>query len=167
MKILGLDISSTTIGIGLLELTPAKEIKHLHSQFYHPPKKGSLFQRLKTTEEEMTKIISSLHPDKIIIEDILLFNKKSTMKTLTTLAIFNRLIGLMAYKLLGQDPTLLAVATIRASLRRLSGQKDIKKEDVLNIIESVLKIKLLEKKERGDMADALAVALCYVDKINK
>ena len=191
MRILGLDISSTTCGIGLLEFNPCtQETKFLSAEFYKPPKTGSLFERLKKTESEMQSIFDRLQPDVITIEDILFFNKRSTMRTLILLGIFNRQVGLTAAKWLQNknshhsiwptEPILFPVATIRATLKKIFSLQEIKKEDIPNLLQqkfssfpleknkSTKKSKIIQnetlKKETYDMADGVAVALTYIEK---
>lgn len=178
MRILGLDISSATIGLGLVEYNPTTEEKKLLSvNFYKPPKKGSTFARLKKTEEEILKLLNNLLPDVIAMEDILFFNNKSTMRTLILLGVFNRLVGLTATKYLSpKEPVLLHISTIRSVLKKIISNKEIKKEDIPDILTHyfsspfpIIKIKKGKKigqpaKETYDQSDAVAVAVTYIEK---
>ena len=186
MRVLGLDISSTTIGIGLLNYDVlTKETNLLSAEFYSPPKLGSTYERLKRTEHDIFDILNRLQPDVIAIEDILFFAKKSTMRTLILLGIFNRQVGLTAAKWLTSDncqskrinkePILFPVATIRATLRKIFNQKEIQKENIPELLvqkfplfplKKILKGKKINQltKETYDMADGVSVALTYIEK---
>lgn len=186
MRVLGLDISSTTIGIGLLNYDVlTKETNLLSAEFYSPPKLGSTYERLKRTENDIQNILDRLQPDIVAIEDILFFAKKSTMRTLILLGIFNRQVGFTVSKWLVSDssqsdygqeePILFPVATIRATLRKIFNQKEIEKENIPHLLQQIFpnfpiskisKGKKIGKltKETYDMADGVSVALTYIEK---
>ena len=168
-RILGLDISSTTIGIAVLDLNEAtKQIKVIDYDHYKPIKKGNILDRLIKTQKDIKKIIEQSKPDHIAIEDIVSFmGGGSTAQTIITLASFNRMIGLLAYQHLGRSPELFNVMSIRHGLKLTKELPP--KEQMPEILAQHLGIKFqyLYKKndeiasESYDRADALAVATYY------
>lgn len=168
-KILGFDISSTTIGWCLLELNDqTNDIKFISCNYLKPPKKGDIFQRLVETRKKITEIINKFKPDYIGVEDIIQFMKgASGAKTIIMLALFNRTIGLAAYDYLGKSPQLFNVMQIRHGLKT---DKELpKKEEMPELVAKHLGITFpyVYKKngniadESCDMADGVAVALYY------
>lgn len=168
---MGLDISTTTIGIAILEIDKKKsskinlENKVIHLSYYKPLKKVHLYQMLSTAKKYILDMINLYNPNYIFIEDIILFMpKRSTAATVTTLATINRAIGLSIYEEYC-EPILLSVSKIRSFLKEKSSKNPDKLEIPL-LLEKKLKFKFpIEmnrrnkiKKEVYDMADALAVA---------
>lgn len=171
LKILGLDISTTTIGIAVLEVDQKKSTqtkivsKILHLSYYKPLKKVHLYQMLSVAKKYILDIINLYNPNYVFIEDIILFMpKRSTAATVTTLATINRTIGLHIYEEYG-EPILLSVSKIRSFLKE-KNKKNPDKTEIPLILEKKLNFKFpIElnrrnklKKETYDMADALAVA---------
>lgn len=168
-KIIGLDISSSNIGYSVIEYNNL-DIKLIDSGVIKPLKDSNILLRLKKTKEDILSLLSKHNPDDIIIEDILLFLKnKSNARTIITLAIFNRVIGLACFEYLNKPPVLMSVATIRKFIKI---DEKPKKEDIPNLIEKHLNIKfpwILNKKKNidkssYDMSDAIAVSLAYIFK---
>lgn len=163
--ILGLDVSSTTIGIGVVEAQD-KEISFVSCSYLKPNKKGSILERLDNTRQDINKIIQQIKPDEIAIEDIVQFmSGSSTAKTIITLTSFNRMIGLLSLDYLHRPPSMYSVLTIRHGLKVT--KKLPKKEEMPELLATHLNIKFpyLKNKnkkikiENYDMADGLAVAL--------
>lgn len=168
-KILGFDISSTTIGYCVLTIDETtKDIKFVSVDYLKPTKKGTLIERLADTRDKIKKIIEDIKPDHISIEDIIMFIRgKSTANTIVTLALFNRMIGLLAYDYLKKMPSLLGVLAIRHGLKLTPDFPD--KEEMPEIVAKHLGMKFPYqynknkkiKVESYDMADGIAVALFY------
>lgn len=167
VKVLGLDVSSTTIGICVLEII-GEEIKFVSADYLKPIKKGSIIDRIIDTRNKIKEIIETIKPDYIAIEDIIQFMKgHSTAKTIITLTTFNRMICLLANDYLGKKPELFSVMTIRHGLKIDNILP--KKEDMPELVAKHLGITFpyeLNKKgkikiESYDMADGVAVALYY------
>jgi len=179
---MGLDISSKTIGWGILDVNiETKEIKYIDSGIYHPLKKGHLIEKLSHTREAIIDIIYEYNPDEIVIEDILLYiANRSTAKTIVCLATFNRMICLLAYDYLNKIPNLISVSNIRKSIKLNKKDKMPIKEEIPEIIEKRLNIKFpyyynTRGKDKGkkihissyDRSDALACALSFALDMNK
>lgn len=181
-RVLGLDASTTTIGVSVIDYTihPFKDIpsvKLIHNSFFKPPKKGEIFNRLNVVREFIKRTINEWNPNYIALEDIVLFMKGfSTAKTITALAVLNRTVGLAIYDTCGKPPHLLNVMKIRHTIKK---DKELpSKEDIPELVAFHLGIefpwiykvnkKTGEKekiKENNDIADGIAVALAFI-KIN-
>jgi Holliday junction resolvasome RuvABC endonuclease subunit len=170
--VLGFDISSTTIGWCALNLDDDK-ISIIKYDYIKPLKNGTIIERIVDTRNKIKKIIESIKPDHIGIEDIIQFMQgKSTAKTIITLTTFNRMIGLLAYDYLNKSPELFSVMTIRHGLKINNTLP--KKEEIPELVAKHLGITFpyqLNKKgkikvENYDMADGIAVALYYSLKLS-
>ena len=166
-KILGFDISSTCIGYCLLEFDDlTNDVKFIKCNYHKPTKKGNILERLYDTKNVIKKVIDEFKPDFIAIEDIIQFMKnKSSAKTVITLAVFNRMIGLLAYDYLGKSPELFNVMQIRHGLKLSAALPQ--KAEMPELVANHLKIAFpYVYKKKGnidsvseDMADSVAVAL--------
>lgn len=167
--ILGIDVSSTTIGFGTLgwnEVTD--DIKYIDMFYIKPIKDGTVIERIVHTRDKMQKIIADIKPDYIAIEEIISFMKgKSTAKTVITLTTYNRMIGLVAYDYLAKAPEMFNVMSIRHGLKL--NKKLPSKQEIPELVSKHLGITFpYEYKKTGklkveneDKADGTAVALYY------
>jgi len=167
-KVLGFDVSSTTIGYCVLEIDDNNQIHFSYANYLKPLKKGSIIERMIDTRDKIQAIIEQVKPDYIGIEDIIQFMKgASTAKTIIMLTTFNRMIGVCAYDYLKKSPDLFSVMSIRHGLK--TGKDLPKKEDMPELVAKHLGITFpyeVNKKgkikvESFDMADGVAVALYY------
>ncbi len=173
-KILGFDVSSTTIGWSSLSVNDkTKEIKLLDCGYIKPIKDGYIVDRIVDTRDKILDIIKKHKPDYIGIEDIIKFMKgKSTADTIIMLTTFNRMTCLLAHDYLKKKPELFNVMTIRHGLK--IGKILPKKEEMPELVAKHLGItfpyeyqinkrskiaKITE--ESYDTADGVSVALYY------
>lgn len=178
VRILGFDVSSSTIGWALLVVEWAGnyyKISLSDAGFIKPIKDGSIIERLASTRTEIKTLIERLQPTHIAIEEIVQFMAGgSTAKTIITLTAFNRMVGLVAHDYLVQykeTPKFFSVMSIRHGLK--TGKKLPKKEDIPKLVCKQLNAKLNPilnkvgkvKPETYDRADAIAVALYYAYKL--
>lgn len=172
-KILGLDISSSAIGFGLIEVD-GNSIKYISSGVIKPYKDTNIVKSLAKTRDMMTELFDKCQPDIIVIEDVIKFMKgKSSANTITKLVSFNRMICLLANDYLCELPKLLNVLTIRHAIK--IGKKVPKKEEVPDILQNHLKYKTLIKTNKKDNlrpevfdeADGIACAVAYYIKYIK
>jgi crossover junction endodeoxyribonuclease RuvC len=176
MIVLGLDISSTTVGYGVVEIID-KNIKYIDCGFIKPQKDGTIVSRLNHLRNQVEIIFDIYQPDRIAIEDIISFMKgHSTATTIITLTTFNRMLCLYSYDYLGIEPQIYNVNTIRSKIKE---QVRPKKEEIPEVLARKLHIEFpyeIVKKGRSkgkiqiesyDKADGLAVAVCYAMQIIK
>ena len=170
MRIMGLDASTSTIGLAIIE---ASELKLIHYEYYKPSKKEDIFHKLQEVRKFISTKINEFKPDLVALEDIILFMKgHSTAKTISGLAVLNRTVGLAVLDYLGQAPYLMNVMSIRSLIK--IDKKAPKKEEVPDVVAKHLNIDfpyLLNKKgkilnENYDMADAMAAAIALHKKIS-
>lgn len=166
-RILGFDVSSTTIGWCVLDIDDNDKINFVTCNYFKPVKKGSILERIIKTREKINSIINAAKPDHIGIEDLIKFMPKSTATTVVVLTTFNRMVCTTAYDYNKNYPELFNVMTIRHGLK--TGKELPKKEDMPELVAKHLGItfpyeynkKGAVKEESRDMADAVAVALYY------
>lgn len=171
-RVLGFDVSSSTIGYCILEVDETTgKIDFMNAAYIKPLKKGHIIERIADTRKKIQDVIETVKPDYIAIEDIIQFMKgQSTAKTIIMLTTFNRMIGLCAFDFLQRAPELFSVMSIRHGLK--TGKDLPKKEDMPALVANHLGITfpyVLSKKgsavkiktESYDMADGVAVALYY------
>lgn len=177
-RVLGLDASSTTIGIAIIDYDDSQI--SLHDCFYYkPPKKGNIFERLSKVRNYIQELIDTYNPDDVSLEDIVLHMKgHSTAKTITTLAVLNRTVGTAVFDKHGKAPYLYNVMRIRHAIK--TSKKLPAKEDIPELVAHHLgpsfvfltdkKGKVIKKKngdykeENYDIADGIACALCHIFK---
>lgn len=165
-KIIGFDISSTTIGYAVFtdgEITGQGYVSP-------PPKKfGSLCLRLYETLKEINEVLTKEKPDLAIVEEYAQrFTKgRSSAHTIKMLAVFNEMITLACYTHMKKEPIRYMPATIRKTLGLKS---PVEKIDVLNRVIELhpnFKTKLNRikniRKENYDEADAAATVIHYLE----
>lgn len=167
-KIIGIDASSTTIGICVIEYDDT-QILLKYTEYFKPSKQLSILKKLLSIRLFIKDLIRRFNPDEIALEDILLFmSKKSNATTIITLAIVNRIIGTEILDITGVEPYLYNVRSIRKIINNTPNK--IEKKDIPDLVASILNIKfpyLLNRKkniikENYDIADSIAVALCHI-----
>lgn len=171
MIIIGLDISTTTIGIAVLKYKN-KKTTLIHKDYYKPPKDGTMCERLFTVKEYFNKLFTKYKPDRLAVEDYIQFMKGgSGAKTIIPLALFNRTICLTYYEKYKKNPYIYNVLTIRHAIKTTKVLP--KKEDIPELVYGILGIEneYMTRISRGkevilpenyDIADAIAVALCHI-----
>jgi len=167
-RILGFDVSSSTIGYCVLTVDDNNNIKFVSCAYLKPIKKGTILERVADTRDKIKKLIETIKPDQIAIEDIIMFIRgKSTANTIITLATFNRMIGLISLDYLKKCPEMHGVLAIRHGLKLTPDFPA--KEEMPEIVATHLKItfpweynkKGKVKVESYDKADGIAVALFH------
>jgi Holliday junction resolvasome RuvABC endonuclease subunit len=167
-RVLGIDVSSTTIGYCILDIDQSNKISFIHANYLKPLKEGTIIERIVDTRNRLKDIMDGYQPDHIGVEDIIKFMKgKSSADTVVMLTTFNRMTCLLAHDHLQKSPELFNVLSIRHGLK----QNNIfpKKEDMPELVAKHLGItfpyqfgkKGKVQEESYDMADGVAVALYY------
>jgi crossover junction endodeoxyribonuclease RuvC len=175
MRVLGLDISSSTVGYSVIEYDGDDKPKLLICSSFNPPKKGSIIERLKETQNRITEILDTYRPDEVAIEEITQFMMgKSTAKTIIMLAVFNRSVGLACYDFTHKPPAMYSVMKIRHGLKTDKRLPD--KTEIPELVAKHLDIKFPyvyrgkgDKKKIAkcsyDAADSLAVAYYHYTQL--
>jgi len=165
---MGIDASTTTIGISVLAFDD-DNIELRHKEYFKPPKKGNIFERLYKVREYIWEKLEELNPDEVALEDIILFMRgKSTAHTTTILSALNRVVGITIYEWHGKPPYLYPVDFIRKTIKLEDSVPQ--KEEIPDLVASILDMEypyFLNRignvaVENYDIADSIAVALCYI-----
>ena len=178
---LGLDASTSTIGIGIIEFdenyrskdNPFDKSQLIYHEYYIPDKSNGIIHMLLTTREYIQKLLLKYQIDVCVIEDYARFMKgKSSAATIIPLAILNVTLRLLCFDM-GILQDALNVRSIRSALK--INKQTPKKEDIPDFLVHHLKLdefpyyyKLNRKKEKiirkesYDVADGVAVALSWV-----
>ena len=175
--VLGLDISSTTIGWAMISYD--KENYSLESYGHIKPsknKKYSKIEKLSMTYDMVKEVVHKLNPDEIAIEQYAskFSSGRSTARTIIVLSTYNEALSLCCYREFGKIPFRYAPVTIRSSISKYFDKKIKSKDDAFEFVcnnVSNFKTKtnrlLNIKKESYDEADAICVALCHFIKNNQ
>jgi Holliday junction resolvasome RuvABC endonuclease subunit len=174
IKVLGLDISSATIGWSILSMEEG-EVSLSGYGHISPPKSkaGSLTFRASKAFDQVLDLIAEKSPEIVVVESYA--NKfpagRSTARTIIVLSVFNEIVSMAALRSLGQDPERYPVVTIRSKLSKLAGKKISSKEECFDFICDYFPAFTVRKnrndnisKECFDEADAIAAALTYYVK---
>ena len=168
---MGLDASTAVIGLSILQVNEDGYLSLDHIEYYKPPQDGNIFERLGAVRKYIIDKIIELEPTDTALEDIIQWMPKSTAATIIALAQLNRTVGLAIYNKTGKPPFLFDVNKVRRTIKL--GKVNPKKEEIPELLEKILNIKFpyvlkTRGKNKGlpdatsfDMADSLAVALCY------
>ena len=178
IKVLGLDCSSSVIGWGLLTLFEGSPTLLAHGHIKPLDSKFNIAVRLQDVFEKIGDLCCNIEPTHISIEDIILHMKGlSSARTITTLAIFNRMVGTSAYVHTGIIPELLSVGTIRKLIRESHPAIDpkFKKEQIPDIIREYLEPNFLNiinrndnvSNETYDEADGIAAGWAYIIQLGR
>jgi Holliday junction resolvasome RuvABC endonuclease subunit len=176
-KILGFDISSSTIGYGLIGFDDV-ETKIIEYGHLKPPgsEKGSLAFRALSASKMLKELLLKINPDYVAFEDYAnrFSEGRSSARTIIVLSVFNETSSMTCLETLGFEPIKYPAVTIRSSLSKIKGDKITSKEDAFDFIcKNYPDFKLKYKKtgkikdECFDEADAIAVALTFLNKEKK
>ena len=173
-KILGFDISSTTIGYSLIEFDK-ENIKIIEYGHLKPPSSeaGTLAFRALKASKMLKDLFLRLNPDYVAFEDYAnSFSKgRSSARTIIVLSVFNEMSAMTCLDTLGIEPIKYPAITIRSALSKIKGEKITSKEEAFKFVcDNYPDFKLRYKKTKKikdecfDEADAIAVCLTYIKK---
>lgn len=172
-KILGLDVSSSTIGWGVITdsnvpiLTSYGHIKPLNKKKAESKDQGYT-PRLDSAYKEIRELVRELQPTHIVIEE---YAKKfsanrSSANTIIVLATFNETVALACYHELNIEPVKYSVVEMRSKVSKALDKKLKSKDDVFPFVNEYFenfkptKTRVGNiKKEHYDEADGIFAAL--------
>lgn len=166
-SILGLDCSSATVGWGLIVLNKSPTLV-AHGHIKPLNSKHADIERLNDIYHRIGKLCDETRPSCVAVEDVFLFMKgKSTARTITLLAAFNRVISLATYQKT-KNVYLYSVHDIRNLINK-NYNITIDKESMPNAVADYLEPKfepIINKKgniskETYDEADGVAAAWAH------
>lgn len=178
MRILGLDVSTTTIGRAIIDFNDKGKAKIIHLDYFKPlkqtleDKEKDYLYMISDAKADINALINKYEPDHVAVEDYIRFMKGgSGAATIIPLATLNRTICLSVFENYPDLPLHICnVISIRTRIKKASNLTDLpKKEDLPDLLEKLLKIKIPKPtkqtrkgekvmEEHYDMTDAVAVA---------
>jgi len=182
MRIISFDISTSTIGICVIDFDKKGKAKLVYIDYYKPikhtieDKNIDFLFTLSEAKKHILVLVEKYKPDYIAIEDFIRFMKgHSGAGTIIPLSCLNRTICLSMYEQYAKTPLYICnVMSIRTRIKKDIGRTDLPgKEEIPDILEKLLNITIPSptkktrsglkiREERNDMADAVAVAYyCY------
>lgn len=170
-KVMGLDISSNTIGYAIVDYDSSKITLIKYGHIKPPPSaKGSLSFRGLKSMEKIKKLYQDENPDEVAVE---LYASRfsagrSTARTIIVLSFFNELMSMVCLDTLKYEPEKYTVANIRSTISKFLKIKSVSKEQIFDLIKNTFSNFIPAKnklgnisKESYDQADAVAVAFCH------
>ena len=109
--ILGLDVSTSIIGVCLLENNEIVKTDYIDLR-----KTTGLLHKAKVVEDYITHNLKGLRIENIFIEQALMFFRRggSTAKTMSTLQNFNGVVSWLCFKMLGLEPQYITPISARS-----------------------------------------------------
>ena len=174
MKVMSLDISSSTIGWSIISISKNMSFPKL-KKYGHikPSKKGALCERALDGRNKYIEILKKEKPDVVVVEDYASkFSRgKSSARTIIVLAVFNEMIKMSTVETINFNPISYPVATIRSVISKEFSENVSDKSDVLSFCKkkfSNYKTTLNRvnniKKECYDECDSIIVGVCHYVK---
>jgi Holliday junction resolvasome RuvABC endonuclease subunit len=176
--VLGLDASTTTIGISVLKYnSESNETTLIYHEFYKPNKADGIITMIIQARDYILNICNKFNIDIFVIEEYIKFMKgKSSSATIIPLAVLNTFLQAAVVDTLKKTPNVLNVLKIRHAIKLTKVFPD--KSQVPEIMAHHLKLsefpwykKINRKKEEViieesyDVADSMAVAFTWI-KLN-
>lgn len=154
VTVLGIDPGSIKCGYGVVALQ-GKEAQHVASGTISASPKKPLHERLKQIYEELVHIIHTYEPDDIIVEKI--FFAKGTKAALS----LGHARGVVLLAAAAENIELHEFSALQVK-KAIVGYGRAEKEQVKSMVKVLLNI---NEALSSDTADALALALCYLNTL--
>ena len=172
-RVMGLDASTTTIGISIIDYEEDYRPILIHCEYYKPDKTNGMLEMLHLARTYIINLFGKYNVQEFVIEDYVRFMKgKSSASTVIPLAILNMTLRLAILDI-GITPETLNVLKIRHAIKLTKVLP--KKEEIPELVAQHLGIpypwlyktnrrtKLQQIMEESfDIADAISVALAYI-----
>jgi crossover junction endodeoxyribonuclease RuvC len=157
-RILGIDPGTQVTGAGIIEVGTAGELEHCFHGCIKTNRSESLPYRLKQIYSGLIKIMEEYQPDEAALEDIFY---SDNVKTAIVMG-HARGVALIAPMHMGIKPAEYSPREVKMAV---VGNGGASKNQVKFMVENILK--LHEKIESQDAADALAVAICHFHRMKR
>jgi Holliday junction resolvasome RuvABC endonuclease subunit len=171
-RVMGLDASTTTIGISIIDYEDDFKPSLVHCEYYKPDKTNGMLEMLHLARTYIISLFGKYNVQEFVIEDYVRFMKgKSSAGTVIPLAILNMTLRLAILDI-GITPETLNVLKIRHAIKLTKVLP--KKEEIPELVSQHLNIpypwlyKMNTRKklqvvmeESYDVADSMAVALAW------
>ena len=172
MKILGLDISTTTIGVAVAEYTTSTDTGHVILLDYVKPEGVSPLHKAINANEKLRVMLHGIYIDRIVIErPVIMFKGGSSGQTVALLNWFSGAMAVQLWKTFEKDPIYVAPSTARKAVfgvGRFPKGTDTKKEVFRRVSQELPGFqwpatpRLTFKPECFDMADAFVISMSVI-----
>jgi crossover junction endodeoxyribonuclease RuvC len=153
MRVLGIDCGSEVTGYGVVESANDSELRWVAAGAIRLTGRDKLPARLRHVFEELRAVMDRHQPDAVAIEDVFYaVNAKSALKLGHV-----RGVAMLAAASSGLTVAEYAPLTIKSAV---VGYGKAEKSQVQEMVMRLLK--LAERPEPADVADALAIAICHL-----
>ncbi|NDA79902.1 MAG: crossover junction endodeoxyribonuclease RuvC [Actinobacteria bacterium] len=153
MKVLGIDPGLTRCGVGVLTGEPGKALSLIAVDVIRTPPAMPLADRLHEISHSIARWIDEHQPDEISVERVFVqANRRSAMETAQASGIALALAAARKIPVSLHTPS-----EVKAAVTG-SGRAD--KAQVAEMVRRLLRLK--ERPEPADAADALALAICHI-----
>lgn len=159
MKILGIDPGTATTGYGVLNWDGNSSFSLHKFGWIETDKDRTAAERLNLIYRELVSILRELKPDVLVMEKVFFFaNAKTVIRVSQAQGVI--LLAAQHCKIPVYELAPLEVKKI------VTGNGWAKKEEMKKVVKSLLKIRTPKGKKThfDDVADALAIAICYIRK---
>ena len=157
-RILGIDPGTQITGVGIIDFDDQGELSVCYYGSIKTIAKSSLPIRLKKIYQGLIDIIKEYKPDFIALEDIFY---SENIKTAIVMG-HARAVAILASINLEIEPMEYAPREVKLAV---VGRGNASKSQVQYMVRNILSIK--DEINPPDAADALAVALCHFNRLNK
>ena len=158
MKILGIDPGTATTGFGVLECDCDKVVP-IDFGWIKTPKENGTGERLLQIFNELSAILEKHEPDVLAIERLFFFiNAKTAMAVSESIGVIKMAAEKKKIQVVSYSPPDVKLT--------VTGNGRADKKEVKKSVLKILKLRSPKKKKThfDDLADALAVAICYARK---
>lgn len=156
MRILGIDPGLDRTGYGVIEVQNGSDPRLVEAGLVRSNRTDSLPQRLRVIAGELKKLIAQLRPDIMAVEDLY-----SHYKTPQPAILMGHVRGVLLETAAGADLPVVSYMPTRVK-RAVVGQGHAGKEQVARLVQ--VRLCLSDRQVPADVTDALAVALCHLDR---
>jgi len=158
IRILGVDPGTQITGVGVIEINEKGQPESCYYGSIRTNIKEPLAMRLKKIYSGLVEVIERYKPHFIALEDIFY---SENIKTAIVMG-HARGVSLLAAINLGIEPSEYSPREVKLAV---VGRGDASKEQVKYMVKNILQIH--EEIHPVDAADALAVALCHFNRLNR
>jgi crossover junction endodeoxyribonuclease RuvC len=152
MRVLGIDPGIERIGFGLIETDGRQHHTAIEWGLIHTHKDNDMHHRLAELYADAHGVFTHLKPDWVCIEKLFFFRNQTTIISVAQAR------GVLLL-LCGQFNVPYQEFTPMQVKQRVTGYGKAEKKEVQTMVQQMLKLEKLPKPD--DVADALALALCF------
>jgi len=159
MRVLGIDPGLNISGYGIIETNDGGDMNIIEAGIIRTNAKAEMDQRLVEIGREFDSVLKQFKPDVMAIEELYShFNHPKTS------IIMGHARGLIIYKAAKAGVRVVSYASTRIK-KSMTGNGRATKEQMQKAVQTNMGLKTLP--EPPDVADALAVAWCHLQAINR